>query len=235
MSSPPTLTARAPTPPPTVGGGGRPRPSGRFLRVGLAALTLLAVGVATLLLTRPEPPLPGLVRDPAPQVEGLTFHDVTDPTAPREVGLTPAPGELLLAYFGYLSCPDVCPLTMMDIARAQDQVGPGPSARTTVAFVTLDPGRDDPERLRGYLDHFFRERGGSVLPLVAPDDTALTAATDRLGVQWAIEDHAPGDDRYDVAHSAIIYVIDDTGTVVRELPFGTTANDVARVIRASLP
>jgi protein SCO1 len=141
-------------------------------------------------------------------------------------------GELLLVYFGYLSCPDVCPMTMGDIKRAQADLGPELADRTTVAFVTLDPERDDGQRLRSYLELFFDDR---YLGLTAPDDAALVALTDQLGVRFEVEEHAPGDERYDVAHSAITYVVDDTGTVVRELPFGTTASDYARVVRTLLP
>lgn len=178
--------------------------------------------------------LPGITRDPAPTVEGLTFLDHRDPgAAPVVTDLAAPPDGLLLAYFGYLSCPDVCPLTMADIARAQELVGPELAARTTVAFVTLDPDRDDPERLRAYLAHFFGD--GDRRALTAPDGASLQAATDRLGVQWEVEPHDPGDERYQVAHSAITYVIDDHGVVVRELPFGTTSDDLARVLRGLLP
>lgn len=202
-------------------------------RVLLAAFAVLLAAGSVLLMTalRNEPELPGIAREPAPSVEGLVFLDHADPDAPREVTLIPEPGGLVLAYFGYLSCPDVCPMTMVDIARAQDQIGQELAQRTTVAFVTLDPARDDGERLKSYLEHFF---DGSYLALMAPDELKLHEAADRIGVRWEIEPHEPGDERYDVAHTAITYVIDDTGSVVRELPFGATPEEYAQVMRALL-
>jgi protein SCO1 len=197
--------------------------------VGAAVLALGTAVVATTMVT--PGPLPGVAREPASRVDGLIFVDHRDPSAPRETELTPAPGELVLLYFGYLSCPDVCPMTMADIARARGAIGPELAARTRVAFVTLDPERDDADRLRSYLGHFFDD---DHLALTASHQATLDAAVERLGLRYEIEAHAPGADRYDVSHSAITYVIDDTGAVARELPFGITADDLAKVLRALL-
>jgi protein SCO1 len=194
-------------------------------------VVLLATGAGLFSLLWPETELPGVAREPAPTVEDLMFLDHAEPGEAREVGIVPEEGELTFLYFGYLSCPDICPMTMIDIARAQREVGDELAARTNVAFVTVDPARDDPERLRSYLAHFFE---GSYLALTAPDEDSLDAAAERLGVRYEIEPHEPGDDRYDVAHSAITYVIDDRGLVVRELPFGVTSEELARVMRALL-
>jgi protein SCO1 len=198
----------------------------------VVAAALVTAGALAVLGLRPGPELPGLVREPAPSASGHVLLDHGVGATPAEVELIAPEGDLLLAYFGYLSCPDVCPMTMGDIARAFDEVGDDHAQRATVAFVTLDPERDDGERLRWYLSHFFDER---FLALTAPDDATLDALTAQLGVRWEVEPHDPGDDRYEVAHSAITYVIDDTGTVVRELPFGATSSDYARVLRALLP
>ncbi len=196
----------------------------------LLAAVILGVGLASALLSEPE--LPGVARDPMPAVDGLTFVDHRTADAPQEVDLIPDPGELLFVYFGYLSCPDVCPMTMSDIAQARDAVGPALAARTRVAFVTVDPQRDGPDRLRSYLSHFFDDDYHALIPV---DEAALAAAADRLGVRYEIEAHEPGDERYDVLHSALTYVVDDRGHLVRELPFGATPDDYARLIRALLP
>ena len=212
----------------------------------------------------PQGELPGIVRDPSPTVEGLVFEDHWQ-DGDAIVDLVPPPGDVTVAYFGYLSCPDMCPLTMGDLRRARQILGEELAARTQVAFVTLDPERDGPEELRTYLSLFFEDR---VLALTAPDGDALDAAADRLGVRYELEapsaasaseaegepgssgssgsSDSPGNtdspgslespdspdspDSYEVAHSAITYVIDDTGTVVRELAFGTTPEEYARVI-----
>ncbi len=220
----------------------QPAPGRRRARsiISLAALlAVLTVGFTAVALW-PEPELPGVVREPSPNVEGLLFNDhwqggtnadATADSEPVTTDLLPPADHITLVYFGYLSCPDMCPLTMGDLRRARQLVGPELAARTEVAFVTLDPDRDGPEQLRSYLRLFFDE---GVRALTAPDQEALDAAAARLGVRYELEQPEQDGDAYEVAHSAVTYVIDDTGTLVRELPFGTTADEYARVIEHSL-
>ena len=206
------------------------RRTSRVPLVALAVGVAAALGAAWLLLAPAGDDLPGMTRVPAPDVSDVRLLDHAGPAGPREVDLLPPPNGLTFVYFGYLSCPDVCPTTMADIARARREVGEAAGERTRVAFVTVDPERDGPDRLRGYLEAFF---GPGQLALSAPSHEALAAAADRFGVRWEIEAHAPGED-YDVAHTAVTYVIDDRGTVVRELPFGVPWTDFAAVMRALL-
>jgi len=197
----------------------------------LAAAGTASLAAAAILLLPADEALPGIVRDPAPNVEGLSFDDVWQRDRPVRTDLVPAEGEVTAAYFGYLSCPDMCPMTMGDLRRARQLLGEELAARTTVAFVTLDPGRDGPEELQRYLGLFFDD---GVRALTAPDPASLEAATERLGVRYEVAEPAAGETDYDVTHSAITYVIDDRGEVVRELPFGTSAQEYARVLRAAL-
>lgn len=198
------------------------------LLLGLTVAVLAAV-VAVLLWPRGD--LPGLTREPPPVVDGLEFLDFSQGDDPRTVNLVPAAGEVTVAYFGYLGCPDMCPLTMGDLRIAREQLGPELAARTTIAFVTVDPQRDDGRRIRDYLSFFFDER---YLALRAADDAALATAADRLGVRYELPEDADPDEHYEVAHTAITYVIDDSGTVVRELPFGAPPEDYTTVLRAAL-
>lgn len=124
-------------------------------------------------------------------------------------------GEFLLVYFGYTSCPDVCPTTMADISAALVDLPPDRADRVRVAMVTVDPERDTDEVLAGYLDHFF-SRG---VALRTEEAAELETAAAAFGVQWQIEEHEPGE-AYDVAHTAVTYVVDDRGQVVVEWPFG---------------
>lgn len=194
-------------------------------------MAAVSLAVAAVLLLPAEQALPGIVRDPAPNVEGLAFDDVWERDRPVRTDLVPAEDEVTVAYFGYLSCPDMCPLTMGDLRRARQLLGEELAARTTVAFVTLDPARDGPEELQRYLGLFFDE---GVRALTAPDAASLQAATERLGVRYEVAEPEPGATDYEVAHSAITYIIDDDGEVMRELPFGTTAEEYALVLRAAL-
>ena len=96
-------------------------------------------------------------------------------------------------------------------------------------MASVDPERDTGEVVAGYLDHFFDRS----LALRTDDPDTLAAAADAFGVQWEIEEHAPGEP-YDVAHSAVTYVVDDDGTVVVEWPFGFDSEAMTSDLRILL-
>ncbi len=158
-----------------------------------------------------EAELQGAVRTPPLEVAPVSLPDESG----RAVAMTAPDDQLLLVYFGYTSCPDICPTTMSDLSVAIDGLPTELADRVTVAMVTLDPERDTGEVLTGYLGHFFNES----LALRTTDTDELTTATSAFGVQFEVEDHAPGES-YQVAHTAVTFVVDDSGTVVVEWPFG---------------
>ena len=85
--------------------------------------------------------------------DGKPFHFVADTR-----------GLVTLLYFGYTNCPDVCPQHLVNIAGALKHMSAKDQERVRVVFVTTDPARDTPERLRGWLNNFDRRfiglRGG---------------------------------------------------------------------------
>jgi protein SCO1 len=160
-----------------------------------------------------QPTLAGVVRSQPLDVAAVSLPDAAN-------GGTPLPmqapdGELLLVYFGYTHCPDICPTTMSDISVALGDLPPALAERVAVAMVTVDPERDTDERLTDYMGYFFSRAHA----LRTTDPAELDEAARAFGVRWEVEDHEPGE-RYEVAHTAITYVVDDSGTVVVEWPFG---------------
>ena len=172
--------------------------------------------------------LAGAVRTPPLEVSGVSLPAVDD-GGEEPLTMQAPPGELYLIYFGYTSCPDVCPTTMSDISVALDDLPDDLAEQVTVAMASVDPERDTGEVVAGYLDHFFDRS----LALRTDDPDALATAADAFGVQWEIEEHASGV-AYDVAHSAVTYVVDDTGTVVVEWPFGFDSEAMASDLRILL-
>ena len=161
--------------------------------------------------------LAGAVRTPPLVVGSISLPDVGAGDA--LVTMQAPPNELYLVYFGYTSCPDICPTTLSDIRVAIDDLPAAKADRVTVGMVTVDPERDTPEILIGYLDHFFEHS----IALRTDDPAQLASASKAFGVTWQIPSHSPGA-AYNVAHTAVTYVIDDTGTVVDEWPFGLTSD-----------
>jgi protein SCO1/2 len=158
--------------------------------------------------------LAGAVREPP-----LVVTDVMLPDVAHGGGLVPLaapPGGLRLIYFGYTSCPDICPTTLSDITVALMDLPDELADRVEVGMVTVDPERDTDAQLTGYLGQFFDDS----LALRTTDPGLLAGAASAFGVQYEVEEHAAGD-AYAVAHTAVTYAVNDSGTVVVEWPFGT--------------
>jgi protein SCO1 len=159
--------------------------------------------------------LAGVVREAPLQVADVVLPEVGS-SGGEPMAMRAPDGEVLLVYFGYTTCPDVCPMTMSDIRIAIEDLDADLAERVTVAMVTVDPDRDQPETLSGYLGSFFERT--AALRTEDPDELATAARA--FGVQYEVEPHEPGDTSYEVAHSAVTYVVDDRGTVLVEWPFG---------------
>ena len=139
-----------------------------------------------------------------------------------------SPGDLLVVYFGYLTCPDICPVTMADLAAGLEEVGPSVADHVEVAFATVDIERDTGARMMDYLTHFFPNSTKHALR--ATDSFQLYGVTYQFGAQWQVDPHEPGATTYGVAHSGLTYVVDDKGQLVWEWPFGTTGPEVAATL-----
>lgn len=125
-------------------------------------------------------------------------------------------GRLTLLFFGYTSCPDVCPIHMATLAGALDQPGvPEP----IVVFVTTDPERDTPAHLRDWLDNFSPDFVG-----LRGTAEQIRAAEVAAQVPPSMRGTGEGDD-YEVGHAAqiIAYTPDDQAHVV--YPFGVRRED----------
>ena len=153
-------------------------------------------------------------------------------------------GEPTLVYFGYTDCPDECPTAMADIAAALRKTDPELRETVNVVLVTTDPARDDPARLRSWLDQF----GESFVGLTGTQeevDAAQVAAGMRPATKGGQIATLPGKpdehphtqgtaphthDRplgYAVEHANVIFAYDVDDTLPVLYPAGTTAGDLA--------
>ena len=136
-------------------------------------------------------------------------------------------GRLTLLFFGYTSCPDVCPGHMSILSGALDMPG---MPQPIVVFVTTDPARDSPGVLREWLDNFDEELvglTGTVEEIAAAEAAAFVAGSVRADDADGQSGDDNGDDDYEVGHAAQIlaYSPDDLAHVV--YPFGTRREDWA--------
>jgi cytochrome oxidase Cu insertion factor (SCO1/SenC/PrrC family) len=124
-------------------------------------------------------------------------------------------GKVLLVYFGFTYCPDVCPTDLQEIGLAVDRLGPAGDAVQPI-FITVDPERDTPEHLKEYMAMFHRRFVG-----LTGDATALDAAARAYRVYYARVALEKSD--YTVDHSAFIYLMGRQGEYLGFFPPGTSA------------
>lgn len=147
-------------------------------------------------------------------------------SAAGPVALHDLRGKLVLLFFGYASCPDVCPMDLRIIAKTLQTLPDTLRARVQGLFVSLDPARDTPQKLAEYTDFFDPQ----ILGLTGDKDTLREVAA-RYGVRYytvQLKDSALG---YAVNHSAALYVIDAEGTLRFIFPHNTPAKTLREAVR----
>jgi cytochrome oxidase Cu insertion factor (SCO1/SenC/PrrC family) len=137
-------------------------------------------------------------------------------------------GMLMLVYFGFTYCPDVCPTDLMAIGQALERLGPDADAVQPV-FITLDPERDTAEHLAEYVPLFHPR----LLGLTGSLDAIGTAA-DAYKVYFAKVTNGKNTDDYTVDHTAYIYLMDRDGKYLGFFPPGTSAERMVEIIRPRL-
>lgn len=169
--------------------------------------------------------LAGYVRIPAPNSAANTLPDASAGGA--DFRLKAPEGELLLVYFGFTACPDVCPTTLADIRTALTELG-ADADRVAMAMVTVDPERDTDEILTGYVQSFIVDAHA----LRTTDDDLLSEAAFVLGAAYQVDVTDEG--VVEVLHTAHIYVIDDRGDLLVTWPFGIEPTDMTSDLRILL-
>ncbi|MDO8363552.1 MAG: SCO family protein [Actinomycetota bacterium] len=162
--------------------------------------------------------LSGYETDPAPVVADVTLPDASQNG--DDFRMVAGDGRLLIVYFGYTSCPDVCPTTLAEVKKAFKQLG-AKADLVDVAMVTIDPDRDTDDVITGYVQSFLP--GSHALRSTDPEQ--LKAAADAFGAAFSVTTLDDGE--IEVSHSASMYVVDSTGTVVLAWPFGIPADGIA--------
>lgn len=133
-------------------------------------------------------------------------------------------GALALLFFGYTHCPDVCPVHIANLGRVIKAMPMEDVARIKVVFVTTDPARDTPERLRNWLDNFH----ASFIGLVGTEEEirqAQAAAGLIPAAREAPDSANPG--AYFVSHAAQVIAFTSDGLAHVVYPFGVRQQDWA--------
>src|SRR5579883_2565419 len=137
-------------------------------------------------------------------------------------------GKVMLVEFGYTFCPDICPLGLQLFADVLDKLGPD-AAKVQPIFITVDPARDTPAQLRGYVDHFSPKIVG-----LTGSEQDIAAVAKEYRVYYKLgADHATNPN-YSVDHSAILYLMGRDGKFLTHFTHETPVDKVVGTIRSKL-
>ena len=200
----------------------------RRLRAELLGIGVLAVAAAVWsVVGRPANSFKGQPLEPTRAAPAFTLVDQHgQPFSSVELK-----GKVVAIFFGYTHCPDVCPATLATFAQARRQLAGTPASEAVrFVFVSVDPERDTPERIRQYLEPF------------GPGITGLTGTPQQIGevlAAWGIAaEKVPlspdKPDSYTIAHTASVLLLDRTGRIRVRLPFGSSAEDLVHDVQELL-
>ncbi|MBK9020086.1 MAG: SCO family protein [Sulfuritalea sp.] len=190
----------------------------------------VALFVATLLLAA----LPALAQpagaqhvpapqDAAPLMPRYLLMDVQG----RAVTQEDFRGRFQLVSFGFISCPDVCPTTLLEVKQILEALGDRAS-RLQPVFITVDPARDTREVLREYTAAFDTR----ILGLTGSAELVRRAA-DSFRVQYEIvREPGAAPDNYTMNHTAGMVLLDTRGRFLARFPYGMAVRDISERIRA---
>lgn len=133
-------------------------------------------------------------------------------------------GKVLVLFFGFTQCPDVCPTTLQNMASVMQALGTD-ADKVAVVFVTLDPARDTPELLKAYVPQF----NPSFTALTGSDEQIAAAAKGLRIFYQKVEGKTPTSYTFD--HTASSYVIDAKGTLRLLVRHAAPAEDIASDLR----
>jgi protein SCO1/2 len=158
-----------------------------------------------------------------------TYSDFTLQGPEGPLALSDARGQLVLMYFGYTACPDVCPTTLSTMSRAVGLLSEAEQAQVSGMFVSVDPERDQPERLGEYAAFFHPSfRAGT------SDPESIRAIAGDWGVVFRKVGTEGSAMAYTVDHSTSSFLVGREGELLEVIPHGTSAEEMAELLRAAL-
>jgi protein SCO1/2 len=193
----------------------------------LAGIAVAAAALLGWMLWSARPPAPQ--HADSPPITTLEAPRALAPFTLRDAGgtvfdLSRLRDRWSLLFFGFTSCPDVCPTTLASLARLRGQIDApeGTAPELQIVFVSVDPQRDVPQRLEQYVKHFDARAVG-----VTGSEAGLTQLARQLGASFRVE-YREGAADYPVAHSTAVFLIDPLARLHGLVQWPFEADAVAR-------
>lgn len=170
----------------------------------------LLVMAVTYFLTKPSPPPPELIGVLRPDFRPLHPFKLTDHNN-ADFNEQQLQGKWTFVFFGYTSCPDICPTTLNVLSSVQTLLNDGAvddPANRQVIFISVDPARDTTEKLASYMSYFNSNFIG-----VTSEKSKIDSLARQFGAGYVLEpETSPG--QYLVAHTSAIFLVDPYGRLV---------------------
>lgn len=196
----------------------------KVMRVGLGLLVLIGVVIAGASFFPKTDTFRGTLYDPALPAPEIVLSQGNE----SSFQLSEMRGKVVLLFFGYTSCPDVCPTTLSEMKQVMADLGVD-ADQVQVVFVTVDPERDTPQKLQEYLSIFN------------PAFIGLSDSMDKMEKTWSdygvyreIEQLPNSASGYLVTHSARVYLIDGDGNLRLSYSYGTPKDDFVHDLKILL-
>ena len=196
----------------------------KTLLVGLSAFALIGlVAGGMMLFAKPDTFRGTTYTEPYPVAPEIQLTRIEN----SDFHLSEMRGSVVALFFGYTSCPDICPTTMAELNQALGELG-DQADQVQVLFVTVDPERDTPERMQEYVNHFNPDFIG-----LSGSEADLAKVWNSYGVFREVVEgtSAAG---YLVNHTARVTLIDQQGNLRVSFPVDTPVEDVVHDLKLLL-
>ena len=188
----------------------------------LLGFIILACGLAALAIGKRRGMSEGQVIVTGKALIGGPFT-LTDHTGKRVTEKDFA-GKFTLVFFGYTSCPDICPAELQVISAALDQLGER-ATNVTPLFITVDPERDTVKKMAGYVGNFHERLVGLT---GSAEDIRAVVKTYRIYSGKVDDGHSSSDYLFD--HSSVVYLMSPSGEYLAHFAYGTGVDKMAKGI-----
>ena len=191
----------------------------RFATLGIGVVIGLAIALAAWFFANQNYTYQGVLIDPPARAADFTLTDQNG----NSFRLSEQRGKVVLIFFGYTNCPDVCPTTLAEFKKIKAALG-DQASDVRFVFITVDPERDTQPRMQAYLTAFDPDFTG-----LTGDSAALEAVWKSYGVFIERKDVGSASG-YLVDHSARTYLIDLQGNWRLNYPFGMETEKISQDI-----
>ena len=158
--------------------------------------------------------------------DGVLGGEFTLHHAEGSASLSDFRGQVVVLYFGFLNCPEVCPTSMSMITKALNKLDDNELQQVKPILVSIDPERDSFEQIKKFTEYFHPQ----ILGVTGSREEIDLVANEYGAFNEVIESTTDGSD-YEFRHSSRYYVVDQNGELIDAMRHSTTANELVARIR----